>query len=95
MMEQDYGCANGRFITFTDEEWESWYATYGQGGEPDQQFEARMHQAARSLLECGEECVIVVSHGAVVSKLVKILTGKVTPISGIGNGTVTCVEVET
>lgn len=94
LMEQDYGCANGRFITFSDEEWETWYATYGQGGESDQQFEARIHQAAKSLLQYGEECILVVSHGAVVSKLAKMFTGQEYPISGIGNGTIICVETE-
>lgn len=95
LMEQDYGCANGRSITFTDEEWDQWYSCYGQGGESDREFEKRINRAALSLLMYEAESLLIISHGAVIGKLMEIITGQPVLISGIKNGTIYCVEVET
>lgn len=94
LKEQDYGSANGLFISFSDGEWEEWYRANSVGGETDEAFEARMDEAARSLLDYGAESLLVVSHGAVISRLAERFTGQKHPVSKIKNGEILCVEVE-
>lgn len=94
LMEQDYGSANGRLIAFSDEEWKTWYQTYGDGGETDGQFGERMERAAEAILSYPAKALLVVSHGAVISQLAELFTGQNHPVSGIGNGEILCLEVE-
>ncbi len=93
LREQDYGSANGLPITFSDEQWETWYALRGVGGETDGQFEDRMRQAAEELLELGSGNLLVVTHGAVMEKLWEIFTGERFPVSSISNGQILCLEI--